>query len=69
MKEIPLEIASEVGCTKNMIYKINRGLRRPAPVLAIKIIKAMKNLGQDINITDLRPDIAELFCSAAPDAE
>jgi hypothetical protein len=72
MIDIPIEIAAEVGCTENMIYKINKKLRRPSPKLAHKIIEAARKRNLEISLEDLLPDLARLLkpfqsCAAGPD--
>jgi len=55
--KIPPKIAERVGCTPDYIRKINRGIRRPGPAMAKKIVVASEG---EITLYDLRPDLAEL---------
>jgi hypothetical protein len=60
MKKLPLEIADGIGISRDMIYRINKGLRKPSPSLTKKIIEVMKERGEPITLQDIRPDWADL---------
>ena len=58
MFKIPYEIATQVGCSKHMIKKINQGTR-PSLKLAIRIVETMN--GDTPRLTELIPELRKAF--------
>ncbi len=58
---LPLDIASEVGYTENMLRKLNRGKADPSPKKCQQIIKVMAKRGVKVTFFDLRPDLKDIM--------